>query len=168
MRSRSILRAVRPADRAHVRQRLVLLRTLDQQYRHADQTTGTIQNIDFTLDAAGNIDAITDRVNTSLSQAFSQYALDRIDCDADGNDRRMPRDPLMTTYWNCTPCCSRPLLGNRSSVVYLLAYADDVRGADAVCELPQPNRRRHAEVEIVPCLQEYPGFVRVFASFLFC
>jgi hypothetical protein len=56
---------------------LVLSRTLDQQYRLTDQTTGTIQDIDFTLDAAGNVDAITDWVNTSLSQGFSQDALSR-------------------------------------------------------------------------------------------
>jgi hypothetical protein len=47
---------------------LVLTRTLDQQYRLTDQTTGKIQDLDFTLDAAGNVDAITDWVNTSLSQ----------------------------------------------------------------------------------------------------
>jgi hypothetical protein len=34
---------------------LVLSRTLDQQYRLTDQTTGTIQDIDFTLDAAGSV-----------------------------------------------------------------------------------------------------------------
>lgn len=38
---------------------LVLSRALDQQYRLTDQTTGTIQDIDFTLDAAGNVDAVT-------------------------------------------------------------------------------------------------------------
>jgi RHS repeat-associated protein len=61
---------------------LVLSRTLDQQYRLTDQTTGTIQDIDFTLDAAGNVDAITDWVNTSLSQGFSQDVLDRIDWES--------------------------------------------------------------------------------------
>lgn len=36
----------------------------------------------FTLDAAGNIDAITDGVNASLSQGFGQDVLDRLTTDA--------------------------------------------------------------------------------------
>ena len=46
----------------------------DQQYRLMDQTTGSIQDLSFTLDAAGNIDAIADAVNSTLSQvAFPGY-----------------------------------------------------------------------------------------------
>lgn len=61
---------------------LVMSRTFDQQYRLTNQTTGTIQNVTFTPDAAGNIDAITDAVNPSLSQSFTQDALDRVDHEA--------------------------------------------------------------------------------------
>ncbi len=58
---------------------LVLSRTFDQQYRLTAQTTGAVQDLDFTLDAAGNIDAIADGVNAGLSQDFTQDALHRID-----------------------------------------------------------------------------------------
>jgi RHS repeat-associated protein len=60
---------------------LVLARTFDQQYRLTDQTTGSIQELAFTLDAAGNIDAIADGVNASLTQTFTQDALHRIDSE---------------------------------------------------------------------------------------
>lgn len=58
---------------------LVLTRTFDQQYRLTEQTTGAIQDLTFTLDAAGNVDAIVDAVNASLSRDFDQDALHRID-----------------------------------------------------------------------------------------
>ena len=61
---------------------LALSRTFDQQYRLTAQTTGTIQDLTFTHDAAGNIDAIADAVQSSLSQNFTQDALHRIDLEA--------------------------------------------------------------------------------------
>jgi YD repeat-containing protein len=61
---------------------LVLNRTFDQQYRLADQVTGPVQDLAFTLDAAGNIDAIADSVNAGLSQGFAQDALHRVTTDA--------------------------------------------------------------------------------------
>jgi RHS repeat-associated protein len=61
---------------------LVLSRTFDQQYRLTDQTTGTVQDLSFTLDAVGNIDAISDAVNVGLSQGFDQDALHRLTTDA--------------------------------------------------------------------------------------
>lgn len=64
---------------------LVLSRTFDQQYRITAQTTSgggiTAQNLSFTLDAAGNIDAITDSVTTTLNQTFTQDVLHRITQD---------------------------------------------------------------------------------------
>jgi RHS repeat-associated protein len=57
---------------------LVLARDFDQQYRLTEQTTGSVQDLSFTLDASGNIDAITDSVNSSLTQTFTQDALHRI------------------------------------------------------------------------------------------
>jgi RHS repeat-associated protein len=61
---------------------LVLARTFDQQYRLTDQTTGAVQDLQFTLDNAGNIDAISDAVSASLSQGFGQDALHRVTTDA--------------------------------------------------------------------------------------
>jgi RHS repeat-associated protein len=61
---------------------LVMSRTFDQQYRLTNQTTGSIQNLTFTPDAAGNVDAIADAVTPSLSQSFTQDALDRIDYES--------------------------------------------------------------------------------------
>lgn len=61
---------------------LGLSRTFDQQYRLTDQTTGSVQDLGFALDAAGNIDAITDGVNGGLSQGFAQDALHRITTEA--------------------------------------------------------------------------------------
>jgi RHS repeat-associated protein len=61
---------------------LGLSRTFDQQYRLTDQTTGLIQDLEFTLDAAGNVDAITDGVSAGLSQGFGQDALHRLTTDA--------------------------------------------------------------------------------------
>jgi RHS repeat-associated protein len=61
---------------------LALSRTFDQQYRLTDQTTGTVQDLAFTLDDAGNIDAITDGVSSGLSQGFDQDDLDRVTTDA--------------------------------------------------------------------------------------
>jgi RHS repeat-associated protein len=61
---------------------LVLSRVYDQQYRLTDQTTGSVQDVAFTLDAAGNIDAIVDGVNTALSQGFGQDVLNRMTTDA--------------------------------------------------------------------------------------
>jgi RHS repeat-associated protein len=61
---------------------LVLARTFDQQYRLTDQTTGTVQDLSFTLDDAGNIDAIADGVSAGLSQGFAQDALHRVTTDA--------------------------------------------------------------------------------------
>jgi hypothetical protein len=53
----------------------------DTQYRLTAQTTGAIQDLGFTHDAAGNIDAIADGVDSGLDQAFTQDALHRIDTD---------------------------------------------------------------------------------------
>lgn len=61
---------------------LALSRTFDTQYRLTDQTTGSIQDLDFTYDAAGNVDAIGDNVDSSLDQAFTQDDLHRIDSDS--------------------------------------------------------------------------------------
>jgi RHS repeat-associated protein len=61
---------------------LSLARVFDQQYRLLDQTTGSVQDVAFTLDNAGNIDAILDGVNASVSQSFDQDALHRITTDA--------------------------------------------------------------------------------------
>ncbi len=61
---------------------LVLARTFDQQYRLTDQTTGSVQDLAFTLDAAGNIDALADGVSAGLSQGFGQDALHRVTTDA--------------------------------------------------------------------------------------
>ena len=61
---------------------LVLARTFDQQYRLTDQTTGAVQDLAFTLDDAGNIDAITNGVSSGLSQGFAQDALHRVTTDA--------------------------------------------------------------------------------------
>lgn len=58
---------------------LTMSRDYDAQYRLTNQTTGAIQDLSFTLDAAGNIDAIADGVNGSLSRAFTQDELHRID-----------------------------------------------------------------------------------------
>jgi RHS repeat-associated protein len=86
---------------------LVLARTFDQHYRLTDQTTGTVQDLSFTLDDAGNIDAITDGVNTALSQGFAQDALHRLTTDAgsygtksftyDGAGNRLTRTHGATT-----------------------------------------------------------------------
>ena len=61
---------------------LIMNRDLDAQYRLTDQTTGSIQDLAFTLDAAGNIDAIADAVDSSLNQSFTQDELHRIDYEA--------------------------------------------------------------------------------------
>jgi len=61
---------------------LVMSRTFDQQYRLTAQTTGAVQYLSFTLDAAGNVDAIDDGVSSSLDQTFTQDALHRIDAEA--------------------------------------------------------------------------------------
>lgn len=61
---------------------LAMSRAYDQQYRLTDQATGAVQDLDFTVDAAGNIDAITDWMNTSLNQSFTQDALHRVDYEA--------------------------------------------------------------------------------------
>ncbi len=61
---------------------LAMARTFDTQYRLTDQTTGAVQDISFTLDDAGNIDALTDGVNAGLSQGFGQDVLDRLTTDA--------------------------------------------------------------------------------------
>jgi RHS repeat-associated protein len=61
---------------------LVLARAFDQQYRLTDQTTGSVQDLGFTLDAAGNIDGIADAVNAGRSQGFEQDALHRVTADA--------------------------------------------------------------------------------------
>jgi RHS repeat-associated protein len=61
---------------------LVMSRDYDQQYRLTDQATGPVQDLSFTLDAAGNIDAIANAVNTALSQSFTQDALHRIDYES--------------------------------------------------------------------------------------
>jgi YD repeat-containing protein len=61
---------------------LALARGFDTQYRLAAQTTGAIQDLGFTHDAAGNIDAIADGVDAGLSQTFTQDALHRIDFDS--------------------------------------------------------------------------------------
>jgi YD repeat-containing protein len=63
---------------------LVLDRDYDTQYRLTAQTTGSIQNLSFTLDAAGNIDATADGVDSGLSQSFTQDALNRIDTESGG------------------------------------------------------------------------------------
>lgn len=64
---------------------LVLTRTFDQQYRLTDQVTAgggvTAQDLTFTLDAASNIDAIADAVDTTLNQTFAQDVLHRITQD---------------------------------------------------------------------------------------
>jgi RHS repeat-associated protein len=59
-----------------------LVRTFDQQYRTTAQTTGTVQDLAFALDPAGNIDTISDAVDVSLSQGFGQDALHRVTTDA--------------------------------------------------------------------------------------
>jgi RHS repeat-associated protein len=61
---------------------LVMSRSFDQQYRLTAQTTGSVQDDAFTLDAAGNVDAIADGADPSLDQAFTQDALHRIDHEA--------------------------------------------------------------------------------------
>jgi RHS repeat-associated protein len=61
---------------------LVMSRDYDLQYRLTDQTTGSVQDLSFTLDAAGNIDAIADAVNSGLSQSFTQDELHRIDYES--------------------------------------------------------------------------------------
>jgi len=61
---------------------LALARTFDQQYRLTDQTTGAVQDLAFTLDDAGNIDAIGDSVNVGLGQGFAQDALHRVTTEA--------------------------------------------------------------------------------------
>jgi RHS repeat-associated protein len=86
---------------------LAMARTFDQQYRLTDQTTGAVQDVSFTLDAAGNIDATTDGVNAGLSQGFDQDALDRLTTEAgsygtqtytyDGSGNRLTRVHGATT-----------------------------------------------------------------------
>jgi RHS repeat-associated protein len=86
---------------------LVLARAFDQQYRLTDQTTGTVQDLTFTLDDAGNIDAIADAVNAGLSQGFEQDVLHRLTTDAgsygtksytyDGAGNRLTRTHAATT-----------------------------------------------------------------------
>jgi RHS repeat-associated protein len=61
---------------------LATSRVFDQQYRLTDQTTGSVQDLGFTLDAVGNIDAITDGVNGGLSQGLAQDVLHRVTTDA--------------------------------------------------------------------------------------
>lgn len=48
-----------------------MARVHDQQYRLTEQITGTVQDVTFTLDAVGNIDAIADGVTPGLDQAFA-------------------------------------------------------------------------------------------------
>jgi RHS repeat-associated protein len=86
---------------------LAMSRTFDQQYRLTDQTTGSAQDVSFTLDAAGNVDAIDDYVNSSLDQTFTQDALNRIDSESgaygsnsytyDGVGNRLTRTSGLTT-----------------------------------------------------------------------
>lgn len=61
---------------------LMLARMFDQQYRLTEQTTGAVQDLSFTLDDAGNVDAIADGVNGGLSQGFGQDALHRVTTEA--------------------------------------------------------------------------------------
>jgi YD repeat-containing protein len=63
---------------------LTLSRAFDTQYRLTAQTTGAIQDLAFTHDAAGNIDAIEDGV-------FRLKSVGEIDLNAEPGDRQAPR-----------------------------------------------------------------------------
>jgi RHS repeat-associated protein len=60
---------------------LAMSRDFDQRYVMTGQTAGSIQDLVYTLDSAGNIDAVDDDVDPSLDQTFTQDALHRITQD---------------------------------------------------------------------------------------
>ena len=53
----------------------------DQQYRLDYLSSAPVEDLTYTYDPAGNIDGITDNLNSSFSRTFVQDALDRITSD---------------------------------------------------------------------------------------
>ena len=108
---------------------LVLARTFDQQYRLTDQSVGTVQDLAFTIDDAGNVDAVADGLNAALSQGFDQDALHRLTTDAgsygtksytyDGVDNRLSRTHGGTTQTLTYAANSNRLATHSSQTVNL-------------------------------------------------
>jgi len=89
---------------------LVLSRLFDQDYRLTGQALGTLQNLAYAYDPAGNLTGITDHVNGAYSQAFTYDELHRLltangngapwtwTYDADGNRLQEFRGGNQSTY----------------------------------------------------------------------